>query len=156
MSLKYAVKKTVFGFDETKTDRYLARPVLTGTVEFEELCEQVTLVGMAPRGVVNLVLAGLIDATVLNVKNGMSVKLGELGTLRPSFSTRSQDSAEDVGTDNVRRRKFIFTPGKLLRNVIMNVSITRYNSVAQEDTTSTGNGNGGGNTPGGSDDGNFE
>lgn len=52
MALKYVVKKTVFGFDKTKAVKYVARPLLAGTVDYSALCDQVTKVGMAPRGVV--------------------------------------------------------------------------------------------------------
>lgn len=159
MALKYAVKKTVFGFDETKTERYVARSVSMGTVDFDELCEEVTLVGMAPRGVVKLVLAGMIDAMMLNMKNGMSVKLGELGTIRPTFGCYSQVSPDQVDTSKLRRRKFVFTPGKKLKEMIKDVSIQRYTTIEQEDTSGGSNSNtdGGGTnpTPGG-DDGNFE
>ena len=40
MALKYVVKKTVFGFDQTKTEKYVARPLLAGTVNYPELYEQ--------------------------------------------------------------------------------------------------------------------
>ena len=33
MALKYVVKKTVFGFDKTKAVKYVARPLLAGTVD---------------------------------------------------------------------------------------------------------------------------
>lgn len=45
MALKYVVKKTVFGFDQTKTPKYVARPVPAGTVGYSALCDQVTQVG---------------------------------------------------------------------------------------------------------------
>ena len=34
MALKYVVKKTVFGFDQTRTEKYVARPLLAGTVNY--------------------------------------------------------------------------------------------------------------------------
>ena len=42
MALKYVVKKTVFGFDKTKAVKYVARPLLAGTVDYSALCDQVT------------------------------------------------------------------------------------------------------------------
>lgn len=61
MALNYEVKKRVFGFDETKTEKYVAQMKTLGVVGFKDLCDEVSKIGMAPRGVVKLVLDGLID-----------------------------------------------------------------------------------------------
>ena len=66
MALNYEVKKRVFGFDKTKTEKYVAQLKTLGMVEFEDLCDEVTKVGMAPRGVVKMVLDGLIDTLNMN------------------------------------------------------------------------------------------
>ena len=39
MALKYVVKKRVFGFDKTKTEKYVAQNVITNTVDFRDLCK---------------------------------------------------------------------------------------------------------------------
>ena len=56
MALNYEVKKRVFGFDETKTEKYVAQMKTLGVVGFKDLCDEVSKIGMAPRGVVKLVL----------------------------------------------------------------------------------------------------
>lgn len=126
MALKYVVKKTVFGFDKSKTEKYVARPMNFGVVSFANLCDQVTLVGMAPRGVVKMVLDGLIDAMKLNLVNGLSVSLGDFGTFRSSFGCKSQDTEEEVSAETLRRRKIIFTPGEHLKEMVKNVSIQKF------------------------------
>ena len=40
MALKYVVKKRVFGFDKTKTEKYVAQNVITNTVNFRDLCKE--------------------------------------------------------------------------------------------------------------------
>ena len=50
MALKYVVKKTTFGFDKEKAEKYVARPFNVVTVDFKMLCDQVTKVGFVPRG----------------------------------------------------------------------------------------------------------
>lgn len=64
MALNYEVKKRVFGFDETKTEKYVAQMKTLGVVGFKDLCDEVSKIGMAPRGVVKLVLDGLIDTLI--------------------------------------------------------------------------------------------
>ena len=46
MALKYVVKKTTFGFDDTKAEKYVARPFNVVNVDFKMLCDQVTKVDL--------------------------------------------------------------------------------------------------------------
>lgn len=39
MALNYEVKKRVFGFDETKTEKYVAQMKTLGVVAFRDLCD---------------------------------------------------------------------------------------------------------------------
>lgn len=95
MALNYEVKKRVFGFDETKTEKYVAQMKTLGVVGFKDLCDEVSKIGMAPRGVVKLVLDGLIDTLNMDINKGFSVQLGEFGCFRPGINAKSQDKLED-------------------------------------------------------------
>lgn len=137
MSLNYEVQKRVFGFDETKTEKYVAQMKTLGVIGFKDLCDEVTKVGMAPRGVVKLVLDGLIDALNMNLNKGFSVQLGEFGCFRPGINAKSQDTAELVTADTIQRRKIIFTPGVYFREMLTRVAVTRVGQTG----TVTGGGN---------------
>lgn len=132
MALNYEVKKRVFGFDKTKTEKYVAQLKTLGTVEFGDLCNEVTKVGMAPRGVVKMVLDGLIDTLNMNINKGFSVQLGDFGCFRPGINAKSQDKEEDVKSDTVYRRKIIFTPGQQFKEMLTRVSVTRANWESSE------------------------
>ena len=126
MALKYVVKKTVFGFDQTKTPKYVARPVPAGTVGNPALCDQVAKVGVLPsRSMVKLVLESLFDVLEENLTNHLSVKLGDFGTLRPSFSSKCQSEENEVNADVLCHRKIIFTPGTDFKRVLSNVSVRK-------------------------------
>ncbi len=47
-------------------------------------------IGMAPRGVVKLVLDGLIDTLNMDINKGFSVQLGEFGCFRPASMPRAR------------------------------------------------------------------
>ena len=47
MSLKYVIKKRTFGFDKTKTEKYVAQNVITNTLDFRNLCDEITKVGFS-------------------------------------------------------------------------------------------------------------
>ena len=125
MALNYEVKKRVFGFDKTKTEKYVAQLKTLGMEGFGDLCDEVTKVGMAPRGVVKMVLDGLIDTLNMNINKGFSVQLGDFGCFRPGLNAKSQDKEEDVKSDTVYRRKIIFTPGQQFKEMLTRASVTR-------------------------------
>ena len=125
MALNYEVKKKVFGFDQTKTEKYVAQLKTLGIIQFGDLCDEVTKIGMAPRGVVKMVLDGLIDTLNININKGFSVQLGDFGCFRPGINAKSQDREEDVKSDTVYRRKIIFTPGQYFREMLTRASVTR-------------------------------
>ena len=125
MALNYEVKKRVFGFDKTKTEKYVAQLKTLGMVEFGDLCDEVTKVGMAPRGVVKMVLDGLIDTLNMNINKGFSVQLGDFGCFRPGLNAKSQDKEEDGKSDTVYRRKIIFTPGQQFKEMLTRASVRR-------------------------------
>jgi hypothetical protein len=52
---------------------------------------------MAPRGVVKMVLDGLIDTLNININKGFSVQLGDFGCFRPGINAKSQDSEVGYG-----------------------------------------------------------
>ena len=121
MALKYVVKKRVFGFDKTKTEKYVAQNVITNTVNFRDLCKEVSMFGMIPEGAVKHVIDALIDALNTNLNKGLSVQLGDFGCFRPGMSCKSQKEEKDVDADTVRRVKIVFTPGYKFKDMLDNV-----------------------------------
>ncbi|WP_294609099.1 DNA-binding protein [uncultured Bacteroides sp.] len=125
MSLRYVVRKRVFGFDKTKAEKFVAESRTLGLIDFKELCEEVTKVGLVPSGAVKFVLDALIDTLKLNINKGFSVQLGDFGCFRPGINAKSQDKLEDVTTSTIRRRKIIFSPGTVFQDMLRNASLTR-------------------------------
>jgi len=70
MAFRYVVQKRVFGFDESKSEKYVAASFSIGEISYDRLCDQVTKDGMAPRGVLKMVMDGLIDALSTYVSLG--------------------------------------------------------------------------------------
>lgn len=90
MAIKYEVKKVVFGFDKSKTEKFVAQSKVLGMVEFKTLCEEVQKVSMAPRGVVKMVIDGLIDTLNMDLDKGYSVQLGDFGCFRPGLNAKAR------------------------------------------------------------------
>ena len=140
MAFRYVIKKRVFGFDKDKTEKYVATAFSIGEISYDKLCDQVTKEGMAPRGVVKMVMDGLIDSLCTYVSIGATVKLGDFGTIRPGLNCKSQDDAKGVTADSIYRQKIILTPGKRLKDMIKTSGITRISTGDEEIPSGSGNG----------------
>ncbi len=125
MAIKYEVKKVVFGFDESKTEKFVAQTKVLGMVGFKKLCEEVQKVSMAPRGVVKMVIDGLIDTLNMDLDKGYSVQLGDFGCFRPGLNAKSQAGVEAVDANTVYRRKIIFTPGSYFKDMLSDATVER-------------------------------
>lgn len=152
MGLQYAVKERVFNFDESKTKKYVAAPVSDGVIGFSKLCKNVALICGAHRGQVKLVLDGLLDSLEGYMDEGKTVKLGEFGTLRPTFNAKCGEEAGEVDSSNIVVRKIVFTPGAQLKTMLTQMSISKYVPLDVAGGGSTGgskpdSGNDSGETP---------
>ena len=126
MALKYVVKKTVFGFDQTKTEKYVARPLLAGTVNYPELYEQAAKRCMGvSNSVIRMVIYDLIKVLEWNLLNHMSVKLDDFGTFRPGLGCKPQSEEKDVNADVLCRRKIIFTTSGNFKRILDNASVRK-------------------------------
>ena len=138
MAIKYEVKKVVFGFDKTNTEKFVAQTKVLGLVQ---------KVSMAPRGVVKMVIDGLIDTLNMDLDKGYSVQLGDFGCFRPGLNAKSQAGAGDVDANTVYRRKIIFYPGSYFKDMLGKASVERLEfgkgTVAKDTVVKPGGGDSG-------------
>ena len=104
MALEYVVTKRVFGFDDTKTEKYVAKSVRSGQMSFSKTCAKVSRLCGVHRKVVDLVVSGLVDMMAEDIDDGKSVQLGEFGIFRPTIKAKSADTAEGVTASNIDRK----------------------------------------------------
>lgn len=125
MALDYVVTKRVFGFDEDKATRFVAKPVGSGKVKFEKTCARVSRLCGVHRKIVDLVVSGLVDMMAEDIDDGKTVQLGEFGLFRPTIRTKCADKAEDVTASNIISKRIVFTPGKIFQRTLQDMSVTR-------------------------------
>lgn len=76
MALEYVVTKRVFGFDDSKTEKYVAKSVRSGEMSFSKTCAKVSRLCGVHRKIVDLVVSGLVDIMAEDIDDGKSVQLG--------------------------------------------------------------------------------
>lgn len=148
MALEYVVTKRVFGFDETKTEKYVAKSVGSGRVSFEKMCARVSRLCGVHRKVVDLVVSGLVDMMAEDIDDGKSVQMGEFGLFRPTIRTKCADTEDGIKASNILAKRIVFTPGKIFNRTLNEMSVTRATPVDVDytDGSSKGCGSNGGNS----------
>ena len=123
MALEYVVTKRVFGFDKDKNEKYVAKSVRSGKVNFAKMCRKVSQLCGVHRKVVDLVVSGLVDKMAEDIDDGKSVQLGEFGIFSPTIRAKSADDEKDVSSKSIVQRKIIFYPGKIFKDTLEDMSI---------------------------------
>lgn len=138
MALEYVVTKRVFGFDKDKNEKYVAKSVRSGKVNFAKMCRKVSELCGVHRKVVDLVVSGLVDKMAEDIDDGKSVQMGEFGIFTPTIRAKSADDEKEVSAKSIVQRKIIFYPGKIFKNTLDDMSITRRAEVETDYTTGGG------------------
>ena len=156
MALEYVVTKRVFGFDDTKTEKYVAKSVRSGQMSFSKTCAKVSRLCGVHRTVVDLVVSGLVDMMAEDIDDGKSVQLGEFGIFSPTIRTKSSDEEKEISSKSIVQRKILFYPGKIFKDTLADMSITRRAEIETDYTDGSSNGGNTGGKPGSGDDGKGE
>ncbi|NJM15976.1 MAG: DNA-binding protein [Bacteroidales bacterium] len=98
--------------------KYYASNVKTGSKSLSAIGKDIADMSSLSRGDVQNVLINLVEQLPKYLMDGQSVSLGELGTMRISFSSEGVDSPADFNTNMIKSPKVIFTPGKLIKEEI--------------------------------------
>lgn len=106
-----------------------ASPVKVGTKTITSLSMDIANVSSLNRGDVNNVISNMVEHIPKELLQGKSVSLGELGTLRISFSSEGVESEEDFNTSKIKKVKVIFTPGVLIKNEIKKAKFRKQDGL---------------------------
>ena len=107
--MKYKLVSRANPQDRTKSKLY-AQPVNEGIVTQKTISTDIVDLSSLSRGDVSNVIESLIATIPRYLLMGRSIKLGDLGTLRISFTSDGVENSKDFNTNMIRGVKVIFTP----------------------------------------------
>ena len=102
-----------------------AKPVYSGKITKKQIADDLVLSSSLSRGDVSSVIENLLDAIPKYLLKGFSIQLGELGTLRISFSSEGADDPESFHVGLIRGRKIIFTPGPAFKKILADLTFEK-------------------------------
>lgn len=137
MALKYRRVKKTFGFDKSKTEKYVVVPERATPVEFEYLCEQIALISGVNKGMVRATLYGLVSSMKTFIQQGHTVQVEGFGSFIPSFNARSSLVEKDANAESIRKMKLRFVPCAELREMMERVRMDFNDKDSTNDTNTS-------------------
>jgi predicted histone-like DNA-binding protein len=126
MAIKYKVlKKGQPGVAGGGVQKYYASPVLEGEMNLGELTRQIEKISTVSGADIRAVLYALVDVAVESLSNSRIVRLGELGSLRPTLSSEGKATEEEVTASAIKGAGIIFAPGSRLKEMLAAVKFQK-------------------------------
>ncbi len=123
MSIKFNViergQPGVVGGGEKK---YYASPVVSGELTLAGLTKSIERSCTVNGADIRAVLYAMVDVMKDSLADGNIVRLGELGSLRVSFSSDGKATANEVNASCITGARVLFTPGKDIKAMLQTVT----------------------------------
>ncbi|MDR2815278.1 MAG: HU family DNA-binding protein [Proteiniphilum sp.] len=102
-----------------------ATPVGNGKVSQKEIAAEIVGMSSLARGDVANVIDSLLDVVSKYLLMGKSVSLGELGTLRISFSSEGAATEDEFNVNKISGVRVVFLPSSALRKAIGDIKFEK-------------------------------
>jgi predicted histone-like DNA-binding protein len=116
--LTYKLTERGLPNDPQAPKKLYASPVSKGRKSIQAISKDLADISSLSRGDVQNVLMNLVDQIPKYLLDGQSVSLGELGSMRLSFSSEGVENEGQFNTNMVKNMKIIFTPGTMLKDAM--------------------------------------
>lgn len=107
-----------------KESKWYANAVNAGTKSIRDIAAGIAGRSSLTRGDVENVLSNFVDELPGYLKDGFSLQLGELGTLRLSLASEGAKTPEEFNTKSITS-KVIFTPSVMMKRELESISFER-------------------------------
>ena len=116
----------------TNPTKVYAQTVNNGYVQFAELCEDIAETCTLTSADVKAVLDRMNYMLHKSLKAGRIVQLGEFGNFRMALGSSGSLTKKDFSSDQIRKPKIVFTPGKALQTT-RSITLFEKNSEPKTD-----------------------
>lgn len=100
---------------------FYAYPINEGYVDFDSLADDISRECTLTSHDLKAAFSALEEQIITALKNGKSVRLGDLGSFRATFASKGTKNAEDFNISNIRRVKVTFSKSRKMISAFKNV-----------------------------------
>ncbi|MRM82505.1 HU family DNA-binding protein [Riemerella anatipestifer] len=98
--------------------KWYATPVSSGEKTLTDLTKDIEKISTVSGADIRAVLYALVDVMQSSLASGQIIRLGELGSLRVSFSSEGKATEKEVTANTIKQAKVIFTPAKGIKDTL--------------------------------------
>ena len=98
--------------------KYYASTVLDGEVGLLDICQEIERISTVSEADIMAVLTSLVSVVPEKLVNGKIVRLGDLGSFRPSIGSNGMEKESEVAISSIKSNKILFKPGKRMMKVM--------------------------------------
>jgi predicted histone-like DNA-binding protein len=120
--MKYKKKQRRNPQKPDEEGKYYAAPASSGKITINELSSRIERNSSLSQGDILNVLSNFLDELPEYLKDGKSVRLGDFGTFRCSFSSEGADTPEQVNPNLIKTVRVIFTPSTKLKHRLSDIT----------------------------------
>lgn len=138
MALLYQKVEMKLNFSKEKPTVYKIAQQTIPPVTFKQLVSDVAESCGVNATMTKAVIEGLINRIGHFIELGHAVQMGEFGTLKPTFTSKTQKDAEDLSLKDVRSIKLRYYPGQRFKDILKSMGITQLdalNNVIEEEAS---------------------
>ena len=125
----------------TNTVKYYAQIANTSPVNLDVITELVQAQSTVSAADVKAVLDQLQVIVQEQLRNGRSIRLGDLGSFRPTLSSTRVDTAAAVKSTNIKRVNVVFVPSAYIQKDLKNGVVAgglKFTQVKKKENTEEG------------------
>ena len=124
-NVTYSVAPRINPRDKEAAPKYYGRVQANGDVNIREMSERIQQTCTVHKADVQAVLLALEDVITDALKGGEIVRLGDLGTLRVSLSSKGALTEKEYNTSLITRKRILFRPGTVLSEAMANLTFMK-------------------------------
>ena len=124
-NVTYSVSPRINPRDKDAAPKYYGHVQASGDIDLREMAERIQSTCTVHKSDVFAVLVALEDVITDALKSGEIVRLGDLGTLQISISSKGAATEEDYSDSLIKKARIIFRPGSALSGALSGLTFQR-------------------------------
>ena len=120
IKIKTVPRRAVPG-DAQSPHKFYASALTAGTTDFKKMSKRIANQCTVRAADCMAVLTALEENVITDLEDGVIVHMGDLGTLRVSISSGGKDTSAEVTSQDVKKARLLFRPGKGLSHMLKNL-----------------------------------
>jgi predicted histone-like DNA-binding protein len=113
-----SIPRRIVPGDAQSPQKFYASALTAGSTDFKKMSKRIANQCTVRPADCMAVLTALEENIITDLEDGVIVHMGDLGTLRVSISSGGRDTSDEVTSQDVKKARLLFRPGKGLSHML--------------------------------------